>query len=56
MIIVIKLSNIGGELDRTELHVDTAEEAPITQALIHFIEGSILLPGDTISITEEEAP
>ena len=56
MKIVITLSGRGGELDRTELNVDTAEEAPITQAVVEFIMGSILLPGDTISITEEAAP
>ena len=54
--IVITLSNSGGVLDRTALRVDATDEAPITQAVISFIQGSILLPGDTISITEKEAP
>jgi hypothetical protein len=55
--IIITLSNSGGELDRTALRIDgTADSAGtlITETVAEFIGGSILLPGDTITITEKD--
>jgi hypothetical protein len=56
MKIIIKLSNPGGELDRKELRLadPEGEGTLITRSVVEFIEGSILLPGDTITIEETD--
>ena len=53
-IIIILASSTGGELDRKVLtDVDPDEGTKITTAVIEFIENSVMLPGDILTVTEE---